>query len=83
VRRVEVVCPESTPALRTTLASADDPESCESALKATAKLYLELRELLATPQLKRHRRAEMAAMQFLHDASNAAKSRNVVQFRQA
>ncbi|MGZ3711639.1 MAG: aminoglycoside 6-adenylyltransferase [Bdellovibrionota bacterium] len=81
LRRVEEYCPESLPALRATLATADDPESCERALKATAKLYLDLRELLATSKLKRLRRTEMAAMQFLHDACVSARNKNIVQFR--
>lgn len=81
VRRLEESCGEILPELRATLAKSDDPESCEKALRASAKLYLDLREALATPKLQRHRRAEMAAMQFLHEACDAARTKNVIQFR--
>lgn len=80
-RRIEESCFESLPALRETLATADDPDSCERAIKASAKLYLDLREALAGSKLIRQRRAEMAVMKFLHEACDAARSRNVIQFR--
>jgi hypothetical protein len=80
-RRIEENCPDSLPALRETLVSSDDPDSCERAIRASAKLYLELREALANPKLNRQRRAEMAAMKFLHEACDSARNKNVVQFR--
>jgi len=46
-----------------------DARSCELSLKETAKLYVELRELKAQPDLVRQRRAEMAAMRYLHQVS--------------
>jgi hypothetical protein len=65
-KRVEHYSGDFLPMLRSTL-TGDSPHSCASALKATAKLYLELRETLASESLRRHRRAEMAAMRFLHN----------------
>lgn len=46
-----------------------DARSCELSLREAAKLYVDLRETLAPVQLSRHRRAEMAAMRYLHDVS--------------
>lgn len=83
VRRIEETCPQSLADLRGTLATADDPATCANALRASAKLYLELREALAGSQLQRHRRTEMAAMKFLHEACDAANQRNIVQLRQS
>lgn len=65
VRRVEQYCKEDIPLLASTVATYD-AGSCEQALRAAAKTYLDFRETLAPAQLVRHRRAEMAAMQYLH-----------------
>ena len=43
-----------------------DARSCEISLREAAKLYVDLRETLASVDLVRHRRAEMAVMRHLH-----------------
>lgn len=55
------------PSSQSTLEAATIRQSVQS-LKAAARHYLELREMLAPENLRRHRRAEMAAMRFLHEA---------------
>ena len=48
---------------------AYEVRSCEQALKAAAKMYVGLRETLDPGNLKRNRRAEMAALRYLHEIS--------------
>ncbi len=67
VRRLEQHCPEEIEALRATVPQYSVP-SCLEALRASAKVYVDLRETMASDNLKRHRRVEMAAMQALHQA---------------
>ena len=46
-----------------------DARSCEISLREAAKLYLDLREQVATVALRRNRRAELAALRHLHAVS--------------
>lgn len=54
--------------LRSTVA-VYDPRACERALKAAAKMYVGLREVLDPGNLKRNRRAELASLRYLHEIS--------------
>ena len=64
VRRIEQYRPERIPALRATVAACDRT-SCWQALAATATLYTEIREQLATTTLMRRTEAERAVGDFL------------------
>lgn len=64
VRRVEQSVPGRVPLLRSTLAS-HDRESCWNALVATAAVYTDLREQLASSTLVRRTEAERAVRNFL------------------
>lgn len=69
VRRIEKYGGENLSALRATV-PLYDARSCEISLKEAARLYVDLRETHAPPDLVRHRRAEMAAMQYLHKVND-------------
>jgi len=71
VRRLEKFADTSDlTELRATVA-AYDARSCEQSLKACAKMYVGLRETLDPGSLKRNRRAEMAALRYLHEISES------------
>lgn len=73
LRRIEQYCPEEAEAMKATLAG-HDAQSCEQALRAAAKIYVDLRETLDRDNsLQRNRRAEMAAMKYLHQAGGNSK----------
>jgi predicted nucleotidyltransferase len=65
VRRIEKYGEEYLSSLRATV-PLYDPCSCETSLREAAKLYVDLRETLASASLVRHRRTEMACMGYLH-----------------
>jgi hypothetical protein len=64
---------EDLDVLRTTVPDGYDPRECERALRASAKMYVGLRETLAQEELERNRRAEMSAMSYLHEVSEKLK----------
>jgi len=68
VRRVETHAPASVSALRSTI-GAHDRASCTDAVRASVALYLDLRERLAPPTLRRLVEAERAARAFLDQQS--------------
>lgn len=69
VRRLEQIGDaQDLQELRATVATYD-PRACEQALKAAAKAYVGLREVLDPGTLKRNRRAEMASLRYLHEIS--------------
>jgi hypothetical protein len=68
LRRLEQACREDLPKLSETLAGPA-PSACEQSLRAAAKLYVELREMLDSGTVQRRRRAEMAVIQYLHRVS--------------
>lgn len=73
VHRLERFAGESEiEALRCTVSSYDAAR-CEQALKAAAKLYLDLRETLAPADLQRNRRAEMASVRYLHEVGEIVR----------
>jgi len=73
VRRIEQYCPEIARAMKSSVASYD-AEACALALRAAARLYVELRENLDKyTDLKVNRRAEMTVMKYLHTVSDSLK----------
>lgn len=68
LKRIEFFPKADLGALRSTV-PIYDAKSCEISLKESAKLYVELRELLSPLDLVRQRRAEMTAMKYLHEVS--------------
>lgn len=70
VRRLEQYCPEEAEEMKATLAG-HDARACGQALRAAAKIYVGLREILDKGEsLRRNRRAEMAAMKYLHQVTD-------------
>jgi hypothetical protein len=69
-RATESVLPQCEPEVAQRLCATIagwSPQTAADALRACARLYLELRERQATDALERNRRAELCVMRFLHE----------------
>jgi len=73
-RRLETIAPDLVPDLTETVATVD-PADCLRALRATADLYVRLRE--NHPDLRRHAEAETAAVQYVAEIEARVASRFV------